>query len=69
IQDCEMFVVIGTSGNVIGVNTIATFTDISILNNLEPSSAIDDRVFSKVIYDKATVAIDDISKEIEQFLA
>ncbi|MEA3289640.1 MAG: Sir2 family NAD-dependent protein deacetylase, partial [Campylobacterota bacterium] len=41
IQDCEMFVVIGTSGNVIGVNTIATFTDISILNNLEPSSAID----------------------------
>ncbi|MEA3353457.1 MAG: Sir2 family NAD-dependent protein deacetylase [Campylobacterota bacterium] len=69
IEDCEMFVVIGTSGNVVGVNTIASFADISILNNLEPSSAIDESVFNKVIYDKATVAIDDISKEIEQFLA
>lgn len=68
-QDCEMFVVIGTSGNVIGVNTMATFVDISILNNLEPSNAIDEHLFSKVIYDKATVSIDEIANEIEQFLA
>ncbi len=53
VQDCEMLVVIGTSGNVIGVNTLATFVDHSILNNLEPSDAIDDTLFSKVIYDKA----------------
>lgn len=67
-QDCEMFVVIGTSGNVIGVNTMAGFSDISILNNLEPSQAIDDNLFTKVIYDKATDAIDIIADEIEEFL-
>jgi NAD-dependent deacetylase len=69
IQECEMLVVIGTSGNVIGVNTLAAFVDYSILNNLEPSDAIDDNLFSKVIYDKASVAVLKIAKEIEQFLA
>lgn len=69
IADCEMLVVIGTSGNVIGVNTLATFVDHSILNNLEPSDAIDDTLFSKVIYDKASIAIDEIAREIEQLLA
>ncbi|MCK5111866.1 MAG: NAD-dependent deacetylase [Arcobacteraceae bacterium] len=68
IQDCEFFIVIGTSGEVIGVNTIAQFCDKSILNNLEPSSAIDDSLFTKVIYDKSTVAIDEIKKEIDDFL-
>ena len=67
-QDCEMFVVIGTSGNVIGVNTMANFVDYSILNNLEPSDAIDDQLFTKVIYDKATESIDIIADEIETFL-
>ncbi len=67
-QDCEMFVVIGTSGNVIGVNTMANFSDISILNNLEPSDAIDDRLFTKVIYDKATNGIGIIADMIEEFL-
>jgi NAD-dependent deacetylase len=67
-QDCEMFVVIGTSGNVIGVNTMANFVDISILNNLEPSPAIDDQLFTKVIYDQATEAIDPIADMIEDFL-
>ena len=68
IQDCELFVVIGTSGNVIGVNTIAQFADKSILNNYEPSSAIEEKLFSKVLYKKATEAIDEIAKEIEAFL-
>ena len=69
IQDCEFFIVIGTSGNVIGVNTIAQFVDRSILNNYEPSSAINDAYFSKVLYKKATEAIDDIAEEIEDFLS
>lgn len=69
IQDCQLFVVIGTSGAVIGVNTIAQFVDMSILNNLEESDDIEDRLFSKVLYMPATSAIDDISSEIEQFLA
>lgn len=68
IQDCELFVVIGTSGNVIGVNTMAQFAPRSILNNYEPSSAINDAYFSKVLYKKATEAVDEIAKEIETFL-
>jgi len=68
LNDCEMFVVIGTSGNVIGVNTIANFVDFSILNNLEPSDAIEENLFSKVIYDNARVAIHQISDAIEEFL-
>jgi len=68
LLECELFVVIGTSGNVIGVNTLAAFVDYSILNNLEPSDVIEDQLFSKVIYDKASIAIDTIAIEIEQFL-
>lgn len=68
IQDCEFFVVIGTSGNVIAVNAMASFASRSILNNLEPSSAIDESAFSKVIYDKASFAIEEIREEIEEFL-
>jgi len=69
IQDCELLVVIGTSGNVIGVNTMAQFATRSILNNYEPSNAINDAYFSKVLYKKATEAIDEIAGEIEDFLA
>jgi len=68
IQECEFFVVIGTSGNVIEVNSVARFCEHSILNNLEPSAAIAERDFSKVIYDKASNAIDIIAEDIESFL-
>lgn len=68
IQDCEFFVVIGTSGNVIGVNTFANFIENSILNNLEPSDAISDELFKKVIYNKASLAIDEIIEDVEIFL-
>lgn len=68
IQDCTLLVVIGTSGMVIGVNTLAHFVERSILNNLEPSDAINDLYFNKVIYDKATLAIDEIALEIEALL-
>ncbi len=68
LSDCEMFVVIGTSGNVIGVNSVANFVEHSILNNLEPSDAIEEHLFSKVIYDKASIAIDEIYDDIEEFL-
>lgn len=68
IQDCELFVVIGTSGNVVGVNTIAQYVQRSILNNYEPSAAIEDALFSKVLYKKATDAIEEIADEIEAFI-
>ena len=69
ISDCQFFIVIGTSGEVIGVNTIAQFSELSILNNLEPSSAIEDALFTKVLYMKATEAIDEIAGVIDEFLA
>jgi len=67
LNDCEFFIVIGTSGEVIGVNTIAQFVDKSILNNLEPSGAIEDDLFTKVFYMKATDAIDEIANDIDNF--
>jgi NAD-dependent deacetylase len=68
LKGCQFLVVIGTSGVVIDINSMARGCKNSILNNFEPSMAIDDKLFSKVIYDKATVAIDDIIKDIEAFL-
>ncbi len=68
LEDCKFFVVIGTSGNVINVNNIAKLAENSILNNLERSDAIKDYLFDKVIYDKASNAIDEIIEDIEKFL-
>ena len=68
LQNCELLVVIGTSGNVIGVNTMANFVEKSILNNLEPSDAIEEELFSKVLYKKATEAIEEIKEEIVTLL-
>lgn len=68
-QDCDMFIVIGTSGNVVGVNSMASFTHISILNNLEPSPMIEEDLFTKVIYDKASNAIDIIANDIIEYLS
>ncbi|MCF6310289.1 MAG: NAD-dependent deacetylase [Sulfurimonas sp.] len=68
IQDCELFIVIGTRGNVVGVNTIAQYAQRSILNNYEPSPAIEDALFSKVLYKKATDAIEEIADEVETLL-
>ncbi len=65
---CELLVVIGTSGNVLDVTYFAQLTDKSILNNLEPSDAIDDSYFTKVYYEKATDAIGEIAEYIEDFL-
>ncbi|QOY55677.1 NAD-dependent deacetylase [Candidatus Sulfurimonas marisnigri] len=68
LDECELIIVIGTSGNVLDVTYFAQLTQKSILNNLEPSSAIDDSYFTKVYYAKATEAISDIAEYIEDFL-
>jgi NAD-dependent deacetylase len=69
IQDCDFIVIIGTSGNVVGVNSMASFIPNSILNNLEPSNAIDETIFKKVLYKSAVDAIDEIASDIEEFLS
>jgi NAD-dependent deacetylase len=68
LNSCELIVIIGTSGNVLDVTYFAQLVDKSILNNLEPSSLIDDSYFTKVYYAKATDAIAEIAEYIEEFL-
>ena len=41
---------------------------VSILNNLEPSDAINERVYTKVLHKKATEAVDEIVGDVEKFL-
>ncbi len=68
LNSCELVVIIGTSGNVLDVTYFAQLVDKSVLNNLEPSQAIDDSYFTKVYYAKATQAIAEIAEYIEEFL-
>jgi len=46
----------------------ARHVKISILNNLEKSDAINEKVYTKVLYKKATEAIDEIVRDVERFL-
>lgn len=70
LDDCKFLVVIGTSGNVINVSYLLTYDmEHIILNNLEYSDAIDDELFTKVLYKGATLAIDEIAQDIEDFLS
>ncbi|MDD2906644.1 MAG: NAD-dependent deacetylase [Sulfurimonas sp.] len=67
--ECEMFVVIGTSGAVIQTDSFLNAKiKRSILNNLEPSDSINDKRYSKVLFKPASEAIDEIAMDIEDFL-
>jgi len=68
IEDCKVFVVIGSSGNVIPTDRVAAFVEYSILNNLEPSPAINEKFYNKVLYKKATEAIDEIIEDCNRLL-
>lgn len=68
LETCELLVVIGTSGNVVSPDSLVVHVKKSILNNLEPSDAIFDELYSKVLYKKATEACDEIAQDIEDFL-
>jgi NAD-dependent deacetylase len=68
LHSCELLIVIGTSGNVLDVNTMASSTNISILNNLESNWVINEENFSRVIYKEATKAIDEIKEIVEDVL-
>ena len=68
IETCDLLVVIGTSGNVVSVDSLATYVDRSILNNIEKSDAIFDELYTKVLYKKATDAIDEIADDINDLL-
>ena len=68
MQDCEFLAIIGSSGNVIAMDHFARHVKVSILNNLEKSDAINERVYTKVLYKKATEAVDEIVEDVERFL-
>ena len=68
-DDCEFFVVIGTSGVVINTDMFLNpEIKVSILNNLEPSDYLMEEVYTKVLHKKATEAIDEIALDIENYL-
>lgn len=67
-NNCCLLVVIGTSGNVIDVNYLTQYSDISILNNLEASNVIDESYFEKIYYEDAATAYVKIEKDIENFI-
>ena len=60
LQECELLVVIGTSGQVIHADDFIPFVSKSVLNNLKPSDALDENLYNYVFYEKATDAIDKI---------
>lgn len=67
VQECDMLVVIGTSGYVINVAAIAQWFDYSIINNLDADRMLD-RHFKTVYIEKATSAAPKIESDIESFL-
>ncbi len=68
IRDCELLIVIGTSGNVISTDNLAVHVGNSILNNLEQSDTIFDELYTKVLYQEATTAINEIASDIKTLL-
>ena len=68
LDDCEVFVCIGTSGAVINVDMLSQWAEYRILNNLEPSNLINEEYFDEVYYENATTAIKKIEKSLKNFL-
>ena len=68
-NDCEVLVVIGTSGAVINTDMFLNpDIKLSILNNIEPSGYLMEELYTKVLHKEATKAIDEIAFDIEEFL-
>lgn len=68
IDNCDYLVVIGTSGQVIGIHHYAGYFEESILNNLDADEFFDS-FFSIVYTEKATEAASKIEADIERFLS
>ncbi len=67
ISETDLFVVIGTSGQVIDVGGIAQYYRYSVLNNKYPEPFIDNR-FSMVLHESATEAQDRLKAVMERFV-
>lgn len=68
LKECELFIVIGTSGYVVDVMQLRRGIKYTVLNNLEPSTAIKSKKFTKVLYKPASEAADSIRDWIENYI-
>ncbi len=68
LDNCDLLVVIGTSGNVIDVNFLSSHSKFAILNNLEKSFVINEKKFDKIYYEDANTAYEKIEADIEYFM-
>jgi NAD-dependent deacetylase len=67
IDECDVFVVIGTSGQVLNVAWYAQWFEHSLLNNLDPDEKLDP-YFKVVYHEKATEAEEKIEVYVESLL-
>lgn len=67
IDECDAFVVVGTSGNVLNVALYAQYFEHTLLNNLDPDEKLDP-YFKVVYHEKATTAASKIEAYIEEYL-
>lgn len=67
LNETNLFICIGTSGYVLPVGHMAKMCEYSILNNLEADEKLD-CYFDKCYAMKASLAIDEIAKDIKEFL-
>ncbi|NOX15194.1 MAG: NAD-dependent deacetylase, partial [Epsilonproteobacteria bacterium] len=68
-ERCEnsesLLIVVGTMGNVVPIDSLIEGTSCKkILNNLEKSSYINDKLYDEVYYEKATTAMPKIEESI-----
>ena len=68
LERCGLLIIIGTSGNVIDMNLLSQYADLTILNNLGPSDVITEEIFDQIYYENATTAIDKIETDIRNYL-
>ena len=68
LADCEVLVIVGTSGAVINVDMLSQWAEYKILNNLEESNLINAEYFDEVYYENATTAIVKIENSLRKFL-
>lgn len=67
INESDLLVVIGTSGQVINIGFYAPYFEKSILNNLD-ADAYFDSFFTTVYHERATIAAPMIEADIERFI-
>jgi len=68
LDDCELLILIGTTGNVFDLTSLTQYACYSILNNQKANKLIIEEVFDEVYYEESTIAIDKIEKSIRTFI-